>query len=54
MAVTEIKPIRPTMSNVSEKRAREIHDYATRPHKTQSVGMERIREMMKNFEEKRK
>ncbi|WP_158297319.1 hypothetical protein [Paenibacillus antibioticophila] len=54
MPITEIKPIRPTKSMVNDNRAKKIHNYATQTEKTQSVGMDRIREMMGNFKEKRK
>jgi hypothetical protein len=54
MPVTEIKPIRPTTANYSKEDVQKFDNYATENKKTQSVGMNKMREMMREFREKRK
>lgn len=49
MHVTEIKPIRPTTAMVSEREAQKFDNYATQISQTKSVGMDRMREMMREF-----
>ncbi|PYY28380.1 hypothetical protein PIL02S_03536 [Paenibacillus illinoisensis] len=52
-AVTEIKPIRPTKAVIEESQAQKFDSYAKQIKKTESVGMNRMREMMKEFREKK-
>jgi hypothetical protein len=55
MAVTQIKPIRPTRATFyTEQEAQKFENYASQIKKTESVGMDRMREMMREFKEKRK
>jgi hypothetical protein len=54
MPVTEIKPIRPTQAIFNEKDAQKFDNYANQVTKTKSVGMDRMRQMMREFKEKRK
>ncbi|MFM9278048.1 hypothetical protein [Paenibacillus jiagnxiensis] len=55
MPVTGIKPIRPTKTVFkNEQAAQKFENYASQVKKTESVGMNRMREMMQNFKEKRK
>lgn len=54
MPVTEIKPIRPTQAIFNEKDAQKFDNYANQVAKTKSVGMDRMRQMMREFKEQRK
>lgn len=55
MVVKEIKPIRPTKAVFEdEKDVQRISNYATQSQKTQSVGMDRMRDMMGDFKQKKK
>lgn len=54
MPVTQIKPIRPTKAVINESDAQRFDNYANQTKKTESVGMNRMREMMKEFREKNK
>lgn len=55
MPTAATKPIRPTKAsfNSSEEKQKFI-DYATQTKKTESVGMDKVREMVRNHREKRK
>lgn len=55
MSVTQVKPIRPTKANFkNEKDAEKFEVYASQIKKTESVGMNKVRQMMEDFKKKRK
>lgn len=55
MSVAQVKPIRPTKANFkNEQEAQKFEVYASQIKKTESVGMDRVRQMMEDFKKKRK
>jgi|GEM_PF-4282049 len=49
MPLTEVKPIRPTKAVINKSDAQSFDNYANQTKKTESVGMNRMREMMNEF-----
>ncbi|WP_313641100.1 hypothetical protein MHH52_20680 [Paenibacillus sp. FSL K6-0276] len=55
MSVAQIKPIRPTKATFKDDReAQKFENYASQMKKTESVGMDKMRQMMEDFKKKRK